>query len=100
MNWIHVLTTSKDQIGLSESWDINVALTQDGHYAWQTSGCDTDEQEAIDSGSAVFIAEYLVDNAEGMEIELINGLSHIAEKDPAFTPLLNAVRAQLKNRGL
>lgn len=85
--------------GLSETWDINVGLTKDGQFAWQTSGDDPDEccDEAINTGTAEFIAEYLVGNAWGVEAELIEGLLALARTHPKFLPLLNAVKAQLEN---
>ena len=96
-NWIRLLTVSKDIPGLSESWDINVALIGNDEFAWQTSGSDPDEDEggAIDTGSAEFIAEYLVENASGFECELVDRLSHVAHSHAGFIPLLKAVRAKL-----
>ena len=97
MNWKHVVTVSKDVPGLSESWDINVAVIYDGEFAWQTSGPESgdDYGEAIDTGSAEFIAQYLVENASGFEGEVVEGLSDISRTEPRFTPLLNAVKRQV-----
>ena len=99
MKWKHVVEVSKDVMGSSESWDIKVAVVSDGVFAWQTSGSEPDDEvdsdEAIDTGSADYIAEYLVENASGFEAELIDGLSRITLKAPRFTPLLNAVKKQI-----
>jgi hypothetical protein len=97
MKWKYLLTVSKDMPGLGESWDINVARTSDGEFAWQTSGSDSgeDENAAIDTGSADWIADYLVENASGFESELLESLTNLAAHDGNFSLLLTAVEAQL-----
>jgi hypothetical protein len=97
MKWKYLLTVSKDMPGLGESWDINVAQTSDGLFAWQTSGIDSDEHEdaPIDTGSAEWIADYLLENASGFESELLESLTNLAARDGSFSPLLTAVEAQL-----
>ena len=97
MKWKYLLTVSKDMPGLGESWDINVARTTDGEFAWQTSGSDSgeDENAAIDTGSADWIADYLVENASGFESELLDSLTHLAADDSRFCPLLDAAKSRL-----
>jgi hypothetical protein len=96
MNWIQLVTVSKDMPGLSEAWDINVAWINDGKFAWQTAGNDPDENDgaAIDTGSADWIADYIVENASGFESELLDGLIELAERDSCFLPLLEAVKTR------
>jgi len=97
MKWKYLLTVSKDMPGLGESWDINVARTTDGGFAWQTSGSDSEEDEdaPIDTGSAERIADYIVKNAVGFESELLESLTNLAAHDGNFSLLLTAVEAQL-----
>jgi hypothetical protein len=97
MKWKYLLTVSKDMPGLGESWDINVAPTSDGEFAWQTSGSDSEEDEdaPIDTGSADWIADYLVENASGFESELLDSLTHLAADDSRFCPLLDATKSRL-----
>lgn len=97
MNWIHLLTVTKDMPGLGESWDINVSRISDGRFAWQTSASDPreDEEAAIDTGAADRIADYIVENALGFESELIESLTQLATRDSSFSPLLDAAKARL-----
>jgi hypothetical protein len=97
MKWKYLLTVSKDMPGLGESWDINVARTSDGEFAWQTSGSDSEEAEnaAIDTGSADWIADYLVENASGFESELLESLTNLSADDMSFSPLLDATKKHL-----
>jgi len=96
MKWKYLLTVSKDMPGLGESWDINVARTSDGEFAWQTSGSDSEEKDAaIDTGSADWIADYLLENASGFESELLESLANLSADDMSFSPLLDATRARL-----
>lgn len=95
MNWHTVASISKDCIGLSESWQIEVAHVDGDTFAWRTTGDDGDEEEAIDSGSAGFIGSYIIDNARSDETDLVRGLTRIADSRSEFVPLLNAVETQL-----
>jgi len=105
MKWSHLVTVSRDMIGLSESWDINVAWINDGKFAWQTAGnelgenddddSDENDDDPIDTGSAEWIADYIVENAYGFESELLEGLKKLAERDSCFLPLLDAVNTQI-----
>lgn len=94
MNWVKLLEVAKDMPALGESWDINVAWISDGKFAWQTSGNDPveDDDVAIDTGSADWVADYIVENAFGFESELLDGLKELAEKDSCFLPLLDAAK--------
>ncbi|MDB4586982.1 hypothetical protein N9114_04450 [Akkermansiaceae bacterium] len=103
MKWSHLVTVSKEMVGLSGSWGINVAWINNGNFAWQTSGNDPDESddedsdddEPIDTGSAELIADYIVENAYGFESDLLEGLKKLAERDSCFLPLLDAVNTQI-----
>jgi hypothetical protein len=96
MKWKYLLTVSKDVPGLGESWNINVAQTSDGLFAWQTSGIDSEESRdtPIDAGSADWIADYLVENASGFESELLESLTNLAVDDRSFWPLLDATKSR------
>jgi hypothetical protein len=97
MKWKYLLTVSKDMPGLGESWDINVARTSDGEFAWQTSGSDSEEDEdaPIDTGSAERIADYIVKNAVGFESELLESLTNLAAHHSGFSALLDATKSRL-----
>lgn len=97
MKWRYLLTVTKDMPGLGESWDINVARISNGKFAWQTSSSDPreDEDAAIDTGAADWIADYIVENALGFESELIESLTNLAARDSSFSPLLDATKARL-----
>lgn len=92
-------------VGLSGSWDINVAWINDDKFAWQTADDDPDENDdddsdendddPIDTGSAERIADYIVENAYGFESELLEGLKKLAEGNSCFLPLLDAVNTQI-----
>ena len=105
MKWSHLVTVSKEMVGLSGSWDINVAWINDDKFAWQTADDDPDknddddsdenDDDPIDTGSAELIADYIVENAYGFESELLEGLKKLAERDSCFLPLLDAVNTQI-----
>ncbi|MDB4766043.1 hypothetical protein OAG92_05535 [Akkermansiaceae bacterium] len=113
MKWSHLVTVSKEMVGLSGSWDINVAWINDGNFAWQTADDDPDENDdddpdenddddsdendddPIDTGSAELIADYIVENAYGFESDLLEGLKKLAERKSCFLPLLDAVNTQI-----
>ena len=95
--WEYLLSPSKDQPCLSETWDINVAWIEEGRFGWQitTSEPDEDDDLPIDTGSADWIADYIVENAMGFESELMESLAELAKRDARFLPLLAATKARM-----
>ena len=82
---------------MSETWDINVAWIEEGRFGWQitTSEPDEDDDLPIDTGSADWIADYIVENAMGFESELMESLAEQAKRDARFLPLLAATKARM-----
>jgi len=57
--WVLLRENQRDDMCCSQQWTDHVRLTSDEHFAWGQSG-DGDIEE-VDSGSALWIAGYLMD---------------------------------------
>ena len=92
MKWEYLITVEKDEPGLSEVWSIDIAWINDGQFSWKTSGGDQDPNEPIDTGSAKFILDYLIENASWeYEDDLYESIRNLAEKNSKFAPFLDAL---------
>jgi len=100
MEWVRLVSTSKDDVVFSESWNVLVASLGD-EFAWTTSGStdadeDYEEPEAIDTGDADLIISCIFENLPGQHAEVADRLALLARNDPNFASLANAAKNRLK----
>lgn len=94
MIWEYLITAEGGGPGSSSVWNIDVACISDGLYGWRTSGGeqdpDADPDKPIETGTAKFILECLLENAPwDQEDEMHETLIELAEKNPKFSPFLD-----------
>ena len=94
MQWEYLITAEGGGPGSSSVWNIDVACISDGLFGWRTSGGeqdpDADPDKPIETGTAKFILECLLENAPwDQEDEMHETLIELAEKNPKFSPFLD-----------